>query len=63
MLLLNSSDAIVPGQDLLLIEDERGSGDSLAERHQRLVEGAHHYVAREEPDNAGCLIGWGLLNV
>src|SRR5215217_1783317 len=49
---LPSSDASVPGGALLLLKDGRGSNDSLAERHHRLVKGGHHYVAREEPDNA-----------
>src|SRR5215207_5439338 len=48
---LPSSDASVPGEALLLLEDGRGADDSLAERHNRLVKGGHHYVARKESDN------------
>src|SRR5215211_3623468 len=53
-----SSDASVPGGALLLLEDGRGPDDSLAERHHRLVKGAHHYVARKESDNADCFVAY-----
>src|SRR5215216_5878825 len=53
-----SSDASVPGGALLLLEDGRGSDDSLAERHHRLVKGGHHYVARKESDNADRFVAY-----
>src|SRR5215211_2539155 len=55
---LPSSDASVPGGALLLLKDGRGSNDSLAERHHRLVKGAHHYVARKESDNADRFVAY-----